>query len=167
MRIAFAVIVGYLVMAAVVLGASVSVVFGLGESYLFREDTLEPTALVSTGMLAAGCVAALLGGIVAARIAQTRWRAACIWLVGVVLVLGTLSAVGDWRRARSPSQNPPGTAEIARMNLREKWDQASKPMWFSVLAPLIGAASSLLGFRIGTVHLRGFPCSPPTSRRTP
>jgi hypothetical protein len=167
MRIAFAVIAGYLVMAAVVIGASFGIDFGLDESYTFREDTLEPTALVSTGMLAAGCVAALLGGIVAARIAQTRWRAACIWLVGVVLVLGTLSAVGDWRRARSPSQNPPGTAEIARMNLREKWDQASKPMWFSVLAPLIGAASSLLGFRIGTVHLRGFPCSPPTSRRTP
>jgi len=35
------------------------------------------------------------------------------------------------------------------MNLREKWEQASKPMWFSVLAPLIGAGSSLLGFRFG------------------
>jgi hypothetical protein len=35
------------------------------------------------------------------------------------------------------------------MNLREKWEQASKPMWFSVLAPLIGACSSLLGCRFG------------------
>src|SRR5262249_44033976 len=96
MRIAFAVIVGYLVMAAVVLGASVGVVFGLGESYLFREGTLEPAALVSIVMLVASCIAGLLGGIVAARIAQTRWRAASAWLVGVVLVLGTLTAVGDW-----------------------------------------------------------------------
>jgi hypothetical protein len=150
MRIAFAVIVGYLVMAAVVIGTSFGIVCGLGESYLFREDTLEPTALVSICMLAAGCVAGLLGGIVAARIAQTRWRAACIWLVGVVLVLGTLSAVGDWRRARLLAEKAPGTAEIAKMNLREKWEQASKPMWFSVLVPLIGAGSSLLGFRFGT-----------------
>jgi hypothetical protein len=149
MRIAFAVIAGYLVMAAVVIGTSFGIAFGLDESYSFREDTLEPTALVSIGMLAAGCVAAVLGGIVAERIAQTRWRAACIWLVAVVLVLGALSAVGDWGRARSLAEKAPGTAEIANMNLREKWEQASQPMWFSVLAPLIGAGSSLLGFRFG------------------
>src|SRR6516164_7667908 len=139
MRIAFAVIAGYLVMAAVVIGTSFGIAFGLDESYSFREDTLEPTALVSIGMLAAGCVAGLLGGIVAARIAQTRGRAACIWLVGVVLVLGTLSAVGDWLRAQSLAETAPGTAEIARMNLQEKLYQASKPMWLSLLVPLIGA----------------------------
>jgi hypothetical protein len=150
MRIALAVIIGYLVMAAAVIGTSFGIVFGLGESDLFREDTLEPTALVSICMLAAGCVAGLLGGIVAARIAQTRWRAACIWLVGVVLVLGTLSAVGDWMRARSLAENVPGPAEIARMSLREKLDQASKPGWFSILVPLFGAGRSLLGCRWGT-----------------
>ena len=154
MRIAFAVIAGYLVMAAVVIGTSFGIAFGLDESYSFHEDTLEPTALVSTGMLAAGCVAALLGGIVAARIAQTRWRAACIWLVGGVLVLGALSAVLDWGRARSLAEKAPGTAEIARMNLREKWEQASKPMWFSVLAPLIGAGSSLLGCCFAAVAIK-------------
>ena len=154
MRIAFAVIAGYLVMAAVVIGTSFGIAFGLDESYSFREDTLEPTALVSIGMLAAGCVAAVLGGIVAARIAQTRWRAACIWLVGVVLVLGALSAVGDWWRARSLAEKAPGTAEIAKMNLREKWEQTSKPMWLSVLAPLIGAGSSLLGCCFAAVGIK-------------
>ena len=67
-------------------------------------------------------------------------KVACVWLVGVVLVLGALSAVSDWMVARSLAEKAPGTAEIARMNLREKLDQTGKPMWFSILVPLIRAA---------------------------
>jgi hypothetical protein len=55
--------------------------------------------------------------------------------------------MSDWMRAQSLAEKAPGMAEIGRMSLWEKLDHAGKPLWLSVLAPVIGAGSSLLGFR--------------------
>src|SRR5262245_51777822 len=145
MRIAFAVIIGYLVMAAIVIGTSFGIVFGLGEGYQFREGTLDPAPAVLICMLATACAAGLLGGLLTAIIARARWRAARSWLIGVVLVLGALSAAGDWMRARSLAEKAYSTEQIAGMSLPEKLEAATKPMWFSLIVPLIGAGSSALG----------------------
>jgi hypothetical protein len=151
MRIAFAVFVGYLVMATIVIGTSFGIVFGLGETYQFRDGTLDPAPTVFIAMSAAACLAGLLGGAVTSRVAQSRWPAARVCLVGVILVFGTFSVLGDWKRAQSLAQKVHSTQEIERMSAREKLENANKPMWFAMIAPLIGAVSAAVGCRLGAV----------------
>jgi hypothetical protein len=151
MRIAFAVFAGYVVMTAIVIGTSFAVVVGLGERYQFREGTLDPAPTVFIVMSVAACLAGLLGGRLTSRIAQTKWRVARAWLVGVILVLGTFSVLGDWMRAQSLARNVHSAEEIARMSLREKLENATKPIWFSAVVPLIGVAAAAVGCRWGAV----------------
>ncbi len=148
MRIAIAVIAGYVVMAAGVIAASLGIMFGWYDKNQFQEGTLDPAPAVSICMLAAAALAAVLAGFVAAKIARAKRRVAMVWLTGIILVLGAVSAAGDWTRAQALAQTTYSTEEIAKMSTPEKMEKAHKPMWLTILVPFIGAGSALLGFRL-------------------
>ena len=137
-RFIVAVVVGYLVMAVLVVAAfSVAVV---APDFAFRADSLDVTAGWLVWTLAASVVAAGAGGFVAAVVA--RRRSAATALAGLVLGAGLLSAVGNL------AKEWPAGESAARPNVPERAARAVQPVWYSFLLPVLGAGGVLAGGRL-------------------
>jgi amino acid transporter len=134
-----AVVLGYVVMFVVVM-ATFSVAFlVMGADRAFRPGTYEVTGswiLVST-VLSFG--AAVLGGVVAARVGRGT-RAASLLAV-VVVVLGVILAIPT---LDAPDPGPRRTGEVGNFAAMM---EAQQPPAVSFLNPVIGAVGVMVGGR--------------------
>jgi hypothetical protein len=159
LRSILAVVVGYVVMAAIVMLTFTPAFFA--PDLVFETHGIGVTLPFMVFTLAMGGVAAVLGGFVAARVAGRRaWRA-LLALVAIVFVIGVMSAVHRLFRV------PPTVSaeEVARMTPMEKAVIGRQPAWYAFLLPFLGSGGILAGGWIATRRGRSAALSPDNTNR--
>ncbi|MDO9171973.1 MAG: hypothetical protein Q7W29_09095 [bacterium] len=135
LRAAAGLVLGYLVLAGMVVILMSLAWLATGPGFAFREGSLDTSTGWSLLSVVIGLVCAGFGGRVAARFSPH----AVPLLAGVVLVLGGLSAFGP-APVRPPLEKP-----IAELGVFEAASYAVQPAWYRYAIPLVGAAGVLLG----------------------
>ena len=138
LKVVFAVVAGYVVMALFVLVSSVVAFMALGADRAYQAGTFEPTGVWIITVLALGFIAAMVGGYVAAII--TPNPAAPKTLALVVVILGLVFALPVFRR---PALSPPERS--SDLPMMQTMGAGRQPAWVALLLPLIGAAGVLSG----------------------
>jgi hypothetical protein len=139
LRSILAVVVGYIVMAALVMLSFTPAFFA--PELVFEKDGFGVTLAFLVFSLAMGGVAAVLGGFVAALIAGRHARRSLLAFAAIVLVLGVGSAVhGLFQAPQTVSAE-----EAARMTPIEKAAIGHEPAWYAFLLPFLGSAGILAG----------------------
>jgi hypothetical protein len=139
-RILGGVVLGYLAMVLWVMATFTALWLVLGQEAAFRPGTSQVTGAWLAGSLPLAFLGAVLGGWAAFRIGRERGRGAVAWLIGVVLVVGLVSAVTTM--GAEPAGPPP-----AGLGPFEAASQAVQPLWYAWLMPFVGAAGVWLGGR--------------------
>lgn len=137
LRVIAAVILGYIVMAVFVMATFWLAYLAMGADGAFQAGSFEASTRWLAARIALGAVAAVLGGLVCAKVGRGM-RAPQV-LAGVVLVLGMLLALLALRA--SPTVEPRAGA-VGNMEAMHK---ARQPTWIWLLNPLIGAAGVMAG----------------------
>lgn len=137
LRAIFAVVLGYLTMAAAVFLLLTGAYLGMGADRAFQPGAYQ----VTPTWLAAW--AAVLGGLVCADIARTRNPVRA--LVIVVLILGTLQAIGV---AVAPKPTPEQQIRAGDVGVFDAMIKARSPLWVAIATPIVGAAGVLAGARL-------------------
>lgn len=140
-RAILSVVVGYVTMFAAIFLTFSGLYLLLGQDLSFRPGGYEPSVLWTVVSFALGIGAAVLGGLVCARIARTATPPKV--LAGVVLVIGLLSAVPVVTAAETPAEVR--TGEVGNLDAMMK---AKQPAWVAVANPFVGLAGVLLGARL-------------------
>lgn len=136
LRTIAAVVVGYLAIALFVFATFSIVYLVLGPSFAFDPGTVDVTVgwMVVASVL--NVVAAILGGVLAARIGRSQTAVKA--LAALVLVLGVVSAVMVMNApVKQLPERPLTSMEAAAY--------AKQPVWYSVLLPLLGVAGVCIG----------------------
>lgn len=121
-RSILSIIVGYVVIAAVTVLTTVLSAVAVGVPLeMPRPDAPPPPAAYLAGNIAGSALAAILGGVAAARIASTRRRAHACALAAIVFVLGVAYALTSTGPA---------------------------PAWYFRLLPILGGLGVSLGGQI-------------------
>lgn len=129
---------GYVVMVIVVM-AGIGVAWTiLGGGGAFDGEGPRPSTAWMAGNIVTGFIAAFAGGW-AARKMGTSATAATI-LIGLVLVLGVISAVAAMGTEAQPLGKP-----VADLTFFEAGAYAAQPAWYNWLMPAIGAIGVWLG----------------------
>lgn len=138
------VILGYLAMAVVVMGGLTVAYLALGADRAFQPGTYEVTTAWLAVWAPVSMVAAILGGIVCAKVSAQRTPAAVV-LAGIILVLGGITAA-----AQIGAEAPTGDAAVRTGDTPnfEAMTSARSPDWIHIANPLIGAVGVLLGASI-------------------
>ncbi|MCE7974635.1 MAG: hypothetical protein DYG92_10005 [Leptolyngbya sp. PLA1] len=132
-----AVVVAYVVMTVVVMGAFAGMWFGLGPDRLLQPGSFKGTMLISIAAPSITVVSGLLGGWLCAKMA--RGRGPVMALAGVVLVLGLLTAYFTLQKPYPADPRPAG------MTLAEMMEVGREPTWVAISNPILGAAGVLIG----------------------
>jgi hypothetical protein len=135
-----AVILGYLVMAALIFATFTAAYLAMGADAAFRPGTYEPSSLWIVVSFILGFAAAVAGGWVCAAVGR-EGRAVSILAV-VVLLLGIALAMPALRR--TPTSEP----RLGNVSNMEAMTKAQMPGWIALLNPLVGAAGVLIGGRL-------------------
>jgi hypothetical protein len=160
LRSILAVVLGYVVMAALVLLSFSPAYFA--PELVFETHGIGVTTAFLVFSLAMGAAAAVLGGFVAALVAGKRaWRSV-LALVAIVLVLGVGSAV------HGLFQVPPTipAEEVARMTPMEKAEIGHEPAWYAFLLPFLGGAGIMAGGWLAGRSGRSAALAPDDEKRT-
>ncbi len=138
------VILGYLVMALVVMAGLTVAYLALGPDRTFRPGTYEITTAWLAVWGPVSLVAAIVGGVVCAKVSAHRTPAAVV-LAGLVLVLGGVTAA-----AQISAEPPTGDAAVRTGDTPnfEAMTNARSPDWVHLANPILGAAGVLLGASI-------------------
>lgn len=139
-----AAIVGYITMAVIVFVALSVVWAALGPGSAFEPGSWDTSMKWNLINPLVGIVAAIAGGYVCALISPGGQSLSI--LVGIVVVLGALSAVAGMM---APAPTEPRPETIAMF---EAMGNARPPMWSLWLNPILGVVGSIIGSR-----LRGQP----------
>jgi hypothetical protein len=160
LRSILAVVVGYVVMAALVMLTFTPAFFA--PELVFETHGIGVTLPFMVFTLAMGGVAAVLGGFVAARVASRRAWPALLALVAIVFVFGITSAV------HGLFQVPPTVSveEVARMTPMEKAAIGREPVWYAFLLPFLGSAGILAGGWLAARRGRSAALPPDQMNRT-
>ncbi|WP_419950017.1 hypothetical protein [Candidatus Palauibacter sp.] len=137
LRNILAAIVGYIAIVAVLFALSSLLWLVMGPSRAFQPGTWEVAAGWILGSIALGFVGAYIGGRVCARVAHDA-RGAMI-LIGIMIVLGVVSALIPVEAATGPRPDDVGMLEATM--------SASQPTWLTWLNPVIGVVGVWLGSR--------------------
>jgi hypothetical protein len=142
LRVIGAVVLGYVVMAAVVFATFTAAYLAMGADGAFKAGTYDVTPLWLAVSLVLSLIAALLGGLVCARVA--RRGKASIALAGLVLVLGLITAFATMGK---PKELLPAvrTGDVRNM---EAMKNAKEPHWLLLLNPFVGVFGVLAGSRL-------------------
>lgn len=136
------VIAGYIVMALFLFLAFTLAYLAMGADGAFQPGTYDVSGLWIGVAVAVSLAAAVLGGWVCVLVAKSR--GAALVLAGIVLVLGILVALPVLLGKRpSPGPRAGEVGNIQAMN------SAQQPLWLTLLNPLLGAAGTLVGSRLG------------------
>ncbi len=138
LQLVLAVLVGYFVIAAVVMAAFTLAYVVLGTEASFRPGSFEPSATWIGLSLVVGLIAALLGGLACARL--DRQGKAPNVLSGLVLVLGL--GLAAYHMATPAPAPAPRTGDIP---VFEAARLARQPAWVEWVNPLVGAVGVWLG----------------------
>ena len=138
LRLIVAVVVGYVVMAALVVAAFAVAI--AAPDLAFRSDSFDVTPGWLAWALAATVLAAVAGGYVAVVIARRRSVASV--LAGLVLVLGLVSAAGNLAKER------PTVESAAGLSAAKRAARAVQPTWYAFALPVLGAGGVLVGAQL-------------------
>jgi hypothetical protein len=141
MRIVGGVVVGYVVMAVLVMGTFSVAYLVLGADGAFRSGSYEPSGLWIGISFVLSFLAALAGGCVAATIARDR-RGPLV-LAGLLVVLGLLFAIPSLTAGGGGSPD----ARSGDVGMFEAMTRGRQPGWVALLTPAVGAAGVLAGGR--------------------
>ncbi len=136
------VVAGYVTMFAGVLFLMTLFWFLLGADGAFRPGSWDVTGTWIALLLAAGIVAAIAGGYVAATVAQDAragvWLGAFVFVLGIAMVIPVLTAGAPTDLGPRPDQLP----------MFDAMRQGQQPTWSALLNPVIGALGSIFGARL-------------------
>lgn len=140
-------VVGYLITAFLIMIGFTILWSLLGAEVAFEAGTTRTTLAWGLPALALSAIAALLGGLAAARIGGGR---AVLGLAALMIVFGALSV-----SMRLGSDSPVGTIPegraVTELSSFEAASVARAPLWFDLIVPLVGASCAALGGRwLGT-----------------
>ena len=141
LRAILSVIVGYIVMCVFVFGSFTAAMFVLGVDRTYKPGVwdVSVTWIVISSVL--GLIAALLGGLVSAVIAETAKPPRVLALI--VLILGALMAVPAlFMKSEAP---PARTADVSPL---EAMQYSQTPPVAALLNPIIGCVGVLIGARL-------------------
>jgi hypothetical protein len=141
-RTILAVVLGYVVMAVLVLLGIVAAWSFIGPQGAFEGETVTASTLWSTTGLVCGFIAAIVGGLVAAKVGNHPTHLPVKALAGLVLVLGLLLAVAQlWKE---PEPLPAGKT-VETLTFFEAGAVAMSPAWYNFTVPWVGAAGVWIG----------------------
>jgi MFS family permease len=142
-RKVLAVILGYVVMAIVIMGGLTLVYLALGQDTVFEAGTYEVTGLWIVVWAIASVVAAVAGGFVCGKIGKSK--GAVISLMILVAVLGAANTVYMMNR-EVPPENLIRVGDTSNM---EAMTKAQAPTWMYIAEPLIGVFGAMFGASLG------------------
>jgi hypothetical protein len=136
------VIAGYVVMALFVFLSFTLAYLAMGADGAFRPGTYDVSGLWVAAALVLSLAAAVLGGWVCVLVARSR--GAAVALAVVVLVLGLLMVLPVLMGTRP--EPGPRAGEVGNL---QAMSSAQQPLWLTLLNPVLGAAGTLAGARLG------------------
>lgn len=139
-RAILAVVLGYLTMFAAVFILLTGAYLGMGTDRAFQPSSYQVTPTWLAAWAAVSVIAAVLGGLVCARIARTPTPVRA--LVVVVLILGALQAVGV---AVAPKPTPEQQIRAGDVGVFDAMVKARSPLWVAIATPIVGAAGVVAG----------------------
>ncbi len=140
-RVIGGVVLGYIAMFAAVFLALTVIYLLMGADNAFQPESFAPSMIWLVIMTIVSFGAAVLGGLVCARIAPNS--RAPIGLVVLVVVMGLISAAGSFQ-APDPDVS---TVRDGKLGNMEAMMQARTPAWVAILNPVIGAVGVMVGAR--------------------
>ena len=142
-RAILGVIVGYIVMAGVVIGSFAAAWMVFGQDSAYKEGLWEISTPWMIMMFVAGLIAAMIGGAVCAAIAAKGSKAAMV-LAGLVLVLGFVDA---GFKLAAPREDRP-TVREDNVTMFEATANSQEPTVMLLGNPVIGLVGVLIGARL-------------------
>ncbi len=142
-RAILGVIVGYIVMAGVVIGSFAAAWMVFGQDSAYKEGLWEISTTWMIMMFVAGLIAAMIGGAVCAAIAAKGSKAAMV-LAGLVLVLGFVDA---GFKLAAPREDRP-TVREDNVTMFEATANSQEPTVMLLGNPVIGLVGVLIGARL-------------------
>ena len=131
-------VLGYVVMALVVMVLFTGLWLALGAEGSFETGTWEVSWVWSLGSIVVGLLAGVLGGFVCSKVAvddRGFWM-----LVVLVVILGVYSALNPVAGSAGPRPEDVGMAEAMT--------GAQQPAWLGWLNPLLGVVGAWFGSRL-------------------
>ena len=131
-------VLGYVVMALVVMVLFTGLWLALGAEGSFETGTWEVSWVWSLGSIVVGLLAGVLGGFVCSKVAvddRGFWM-----LVVLVVILGVYSALNPVAGSAGPRPEDVGVAEAMT--------GAQQPAWLGWLNPLLGVVGAWFGSRL-------------------
>jgi amino acid transporter len=150
------VILGYVVMAAMVVATFSIAYLVLGADRSYQPGTYDVTTLWIVISLVLSIAAAVVGGLTAAAIARSAGPPKV--LAAVVLVLGFAMAIYALR-AEPPTQN----ARTTNPSVFEAGTVSRQPTWIALANPILGAVGVLVGAALARKDDVGTPKHSPVT----
>lgn len=143
-RTILAVVLGYVVMAVVVMGGLTGAYLGMGADGAFEAGAYQVTTMWIVVMSAVGLVAAMIGGFVCAKIGKSK--GAVLGLLGLIVVLGAVQVVFVAMAEEPLPEDKIRTADVDSM---EAMMRAEKSVGLAALDPIIGVIGVFIGAPLG------------------
>ncbi|MCY3612023.1 MAG: hypothetical protein OXH51_10860 [Gemmatimonadetes bacterium] len=113
----------------------------LGADGAFQAGSWEVSGAWNFGTIVINLIAAIVGGLVCARVSADKRG---VWmLVALVVVLGVASALPD-----APMGDAVAVVRPPDVSMTEAMMTAQEPEWMAWLYPVLGAVGALLGARL-------------------
>lgn len=136
LRIIAGIIVGFIVMAVLVMACFAITMAALGMERILKPNSYWTTDTFNIIVLGGGLLAAVVGGMVCKAIA--RDSKAVFALAAIVLAMGIGSAAVNMNRPDPPTRTGPATIQDIQTHGKE-------PTWFAIMKTLLGAAGLVIG----------------------
>ncbi|MGV6814781.1 MAG: hypothetical protein ACWA5W_07230 [Phycisphaerales bacterium] len=145
LRNILSVILGYIVMAIVVIAGLSGAFAILGADGTFKPNTYDITMVWVITMFVIGLIAAMIGGVVCAKVSRHSRRAVQSLML-LILILGISMAFGQTKDSDSetPAVREPG---ISMAQAREQ-AMLHEPTWVTFTHPFIGCLGIMIGATI-------------------
>ena len=138
-RAILGVIVGYIVMAILVMVLFVGMWFALGVDGMLESGTFQGKWTINIGAPLISIIGALVGGAICMKVGRSR--KAVLVFACLVLAAGLVAAAVGWNKPE-PGPRKPG------LSVFEALQQGREPNWYLLVNPIIGAAGILIGGRL-------------------
>ena len=142
LRIIAGIIVGWIVMAVLVMATFGITMMVLGLENIVQPDSYWTTDTFNIIVLVGGFLAAIVGGMVCKVIA--RDSKATLALAAIVLIMGTVSAVTNMNKPEPPPRPGPPTGS-GRPTMQDMMTHGKEPNWFGFATTVLGVAGLVIG----------------------
>lgn len=146
LRIIAGIIVGWIVMAILVMAVFFIAWLALGNDGTFQQNSYWTTSTFNIAVLAGGTIAAIVGGLACALIARNA--KAALALAAIVTAIGIVTAVMEMKKPDPPAR----TGEVTMQDIAT---HGKEPTWFAFSKVILSAAGIVIGARL--VSAKGKP----------